>query len=108
MSTVTSPDGTVIDYERYGDGPAVVFIGGAGTYRLIDEGTTAAARLLAAEGFTTVDYDRRGRGRSGDTPPWALEREVEDVAALITATGGTAALCTNSSGADIGLAAASA
>jgi pimeloyl-ACP methyl ester carboxylesterase len=108
MSTVTSPDGTVIDYERYGDGPAVIFIGGASIYRAIDEGTTLAARRLAAEGFTAVEYDRRGRGRSGDTQPWALDREVEDVAALITAAGGTAALCSNSSGADIALAAATA
>ena len=108
MSTITSPDGTVIDYDRYGDGPAVVFIGGAAAYRAIDQGTTQAARLLAAEGFTAVDYDRRGRGRSGDTQPWSLDREVEDVAALIRAVGGAAALCTNSSGADIALAAASA
>jgi pimeloyl-ACP methyl ester carboxylesterase len=108
MSTVTSPDGTVIDYERYGDGPAVIFIGGAGTYRAIDEATTATARQLAAGGFTTVEYDRRGRGRSGDTQPWALDREVEDVAALIAAAGGTAALCSNSSGADVALAAATA
>lgn len=57
---------------------------------------------------TVIDYDRRGRGRSGDTQPWALDREVEDLAALITAVGGAAALCTNSSGADITLAAASA
>jgi pimeloyl-ACP methyl ester carboxylesterase len=88
MSTVTSADGTVIDYDRYGDGPAVIFIGGAATYRTIDEATTQTAKRLAAEGSTTVDYDRRGRGRSGDTPPWALDREVEDVAALITAVGG--------------------
>jgi pimeloyl-ACP methyl ester carboxylesterase len=108
MSTVTSPDGTVIDYDRYGDGPAVVFIGGAATYRAIDEATTQTARRLAAEGFTAVDYDRRGRGRSGDTRPWALDREVEDVAALIKAVGGAAALCSNSSGADVALAAASA
>jgi pimeloyl-ACP methyl ester carboxylesterase len=108
MSTVTSPDGTVIDYDRYDDGPAVIFIGGATAYRAIDEATTQTAKRLAAEGFTTVDYDRRGRGRSGDTQPWALDREVEDLAALITAVGGAAALCTNSSGADIALAAASA
>ncbi len=55
MSTVTSPDGTVIDYDRYGVGPAVVFIGGAATYRAIDEGTTQTARRLAAEGFTAVE-----------------------------------------------------
>jgi pimeloyl-ACP methyl ester carboxylesterase len=108
MSTVTSADGTVIDYDRYGDGPAVVFIGGAATYRAIDEATTQTAKRLAAEGFTTVDYDRRGRGRSGDTQPWALAREVEDVAALINVVGRAAALCTNSSGADVALAAASA
>jgi hypothetical protein len=47
MSTVTSADGTVIDYDSYGEGPAVIFIGGAATYRAIDQGTTQAARLLA-------------------------------------------------------------
>jgi hypothetical protein len=80
MSTVTSPDGTVIDYNRYGDGPAVIFVGGASAYRAADEGTTQTARSLAAGGYTAVDYDRSGRGRSGDTQPWALDREVEDVA----------------------------
>jgi pimeloyl-ACP methyl ester carboxylesterase len=108
MSTVTSSDGTVIDYDRYGDGPAVVFIAGASQYRAIDERTTQAARLLAARGFTAVDYDRRGRGRSRDTAPWALEREVEDLAALIKAVGGPATLYTSSSGAAVAIAAASA
>jgi pimeloyl-ACP methyl ester carboxylesterase len=110
MSTVTSADGTIIDFDSYGAGPAVIFINGASTYREIDELTAATARLLATEGFTSVDYDRRGRGRSGDTPPWSLDREVEDVAALIAAdegsAGGSAALCSNSSGADVALAAA--
>jgi hypothetical protein len=72
MSTVSSADGTVIDYDRYGDGPAVIFLGGAATYRAIDQATTQTAKHLAAEGFTGVDDDRRGRGRSGDTPPWGL------------------------------------
>jgi pimeloyl-ACP methyl ester carboxylesterase len=108
MSTVTSADGTVIDYDRYGAGPAVIFIGGAAAHRAIDAATTQTARRLAAEGFTTIDYDRRGRGRSGDTQPGALAREVEDVAALIKVVGGAAALYSNSSGADIALAAASA
>ncbi|WP_028925337.1 alpha/beta fold hydrolase [Pseudonocardia acaciae] len=108
MSTVTSPDGTVIDYDSHGDGPAVILIGGATQHRAIDERTTRAARLLAAEGFTAVDYDRRGRGRSGDTAPWALEREVEDVAALVEAAGGSAGLYSSSSGATVALAAASA
>ena len=90
MSTVTSADGTTIDYERYGAGPAVIFIGGATQHRAIDPVTTKTTQELAGEGFTTIDYDRRGRGRSGDTAPYALEREVEDVAALIDAVGGSA------------------
>src|SRR6266536_5431357 len=73
-------DSVTAAVDRYGEGPAVIFIGGAASYRAIDEATTQTARRLAAEGFTTVDYDRRGRGRSGDTQPWALAREVEDVA----------------------------
>ncbi|MBB4698848.1 pimeloyl-ACP methyl ester carboxylesterase [Sphaerisporangium siamense] len=108
MSTVTSRDGTVIDFDLYGDGPAVIFIGGATQYRAIDLGTRRTARLLADEGFAAVDYDRRGRGHSGDTSPWALEREVEDVAALIKAAGGTATLYSSSSGATVALAAAEA
>jgi len=105
MSTVTSADGTTIDYDAYGSGPTVIFIGGASQHRAIDQRTTEIAKQLAAEGFTAVDYDRRGRDRSGDTPPWSLGREVEDVAALIEATGAPAALYTSSSGAGIALAA---
>jgi pimeloyl-ACP methyl ester carboxylesterase len=108
VSTVTSPDGTVIDYSRLGAGPAVIFISGASSYRAIDEDTSRAAGLLAGAGFTTIEYDRRGRGRSGDTQPWAVDREVEDVAALIQEAGGTAALYASSSGAAIALAAAGA
>jgi pimeloyl-ACP methyl ester carboxylesterase len=108
MSTVTSPDGTVIDYDRYGDAPAVIFTGGASAYRATDEGTTQNARSLAAEEYTAVDHDWSGRGRSGETQPWALDREVEDVTELIKAAGGAAALCTNSSGADIAMAVATA
>lgn len=106
MGTATSADGTVVDFERHGSGPAVVFIGGATQYREIDPTTPQIARRLADEGFTTVVHDRRGRGRSGDTPPWALQREVEDVSALIDAVGGPAALYTSSSGATVALAAA--
>ena len=108
MSTVTSADGTTIDYDAYGNGPTVIFIGGASQHRAIDQRTTEIAKQLAAEGFTAVDYDRRGRDRSGDTPPWSLDREVEDVAALIEATGAPAALYTSSSGAAIALAAVTA
>ncbi len=108
MSTVTSADGTIIDYDAYGNGPTVIFIGGASQHRAIDQRTTEIAKQLAAEGFTAVDYDRRGRDRSGDTPPWSLGREVEDVAALIEAAGAPAALYTSSSGAGIALAAVTA
>ncbi|MGW5053867.1 alpha/beta fold hydrolase [Actinokineospora sp. NPDC004072] len=108
MSTVTSADGTTIDYDTYGTGPAVILIGGATQFRAIDERTTTGARLLADRGFTTVDYDRRGRGRSGDHPEWAVEREVEDVAALIDAVGGSAALYASSSGSTVALPAAAA
>jgi pimeloyl-ACP methyl ester carboxylesterase len=108
MSTVTAKDGTVIDYQRYGDGPAVVFIGGATQYRAVDQNTTRLAELVGAAGFAAIDYDRRGRGASTDTAPWALEREVEDVAALIAANGGTATLCSSSSGGAVALAAATA
>jgi pimeloyl-ACP methyl ester carboxylesterase len=104
MSTVTSADGTLIDYDAYGSGPPVILIGGASQYRAIDSRTTEIAKHLAEEGFTAVDYDRRGRGRSGDTPPWSLDREVEDLAALIEATG-VPALYTSSSGAGVALAA---
>ena len=105
MSSVASADGTTIDFDTYGSGPAVILIGGASQYRAIDPGTTEIAKHLAGEGLAAVDYDRRGRGRSGDTPPWSLDREVGDLAALIEATGGPAALFTSSSGAAIALAA---
>ena len=105
MSTVTSADGTTIDYDAHGSGPAVILIGGASQYRAIDPLTTEIAKRLAGDGFAAVDYDRRGRGRSSDTRPWSLDREVEDLAALIEATGAPAALYTSSSGAAIALAA---
>jgi pimeloyl-ACP methyl ester carboxylesterase len=105
MSTVTSADGTTIDYDAYGFGPAVILVGGATQHRAIDRRTTEIAKRLGGEGFTAVDYDRRGRGHSGDTPPWSLDREVEDLAALVEATGAPAAVYTSSSGAAIALAA---
>lgn len=106
MSTVTSSDGTVIDYDSYGDGPTVIFVAGAVQHRRIDPGTSAAAARLGDNRFNAIVYDRRGRDRSGDTPPWVLQREVEDVAALIEATGRTATLYSSSSGAAVALAAA--
>ncbi|WP_448608853.1 alpha/beta fold hydrolase [Geodermatophilus sp. URMC 60] len=84
MAGTTSADGTTIAYEAWGDGPLVVVVGGA----FNDRGTWAPlARALADRGFRAVSYDRRGRGGSGDTQPYALEREIEDLAAVIDAAG---------------------
>ena len=82
-ATVTTPDGTVIDYERTGHGPAL--IDAAGHYR---EFTSFGGLIdLLAPKFTVYHYDRRGRGRSTDTQPYAVRREVEDLAALIKEAG---------------------
>jgi pimeloyl-ACP methyl ester carboxylesterase len=82
MEKATSADGTTIGYEAWGDGPLVVVVGGA----FNDRRTWAElAAALAGQGFRAVSYDRRGRGTSGDTEPFAVEREVEDLAAVIAA-----------------------
>jgi alpha-beta hydrolase superfamily lysophospholipase len=82
--TTTSTDGTTIAYEAYGTGPAAVVVGGAwcdrGSFRNL-------ALALAEEGFAGVTYDRRGRGDSTDTQPYAVEREIEDLAAVVRAAG---------------------
>jgi pimeloyl-ACP methyl ester carboxylesterase len=97
-ATTTSADGTTIAYDRRGTGPAVILVGGASQYRVFDPRTAQIADLLAAHGYNVVHYDRRGRGGSGDTAPYATEREVEDIAALIDEVGGSAALFGQSSG----------
>ncbi len=102
MHTVTSRDGTTIAYDRSGKGAAVIFVGGALADR--SAGTPLAAQL--AEHFTVFNYDRRGRGDSGDTPPYAVQREVEDLAALIQEAGGSAFVIGGSSGAVLALDAA--
>ena len=85
METVTSADGTTIAYDVQGAGPLVVVVGGA----FNDRGTWAElAGALAADGFTAVSYDRRGRGGSGNTEPYAVEREIEDLSAVVAAAGG--------------------
>jgi pimeloyl-ACP methyl ester carboxylesterase len=89
-----SRDGTSLAYERSGQGPAVVLVSGA----MSTGGTVAPLAGLLAHHFTTFWYDRRGRGESGDTAPYAVEREVEDLAALIDLAGGEAALYGISSG----------
>lgn len=103
METVRSQDGTPIAYDRTGDGPPVILVAGALGARAFDP--LSPASQLASQ-FTVISYDRRGRGDSGDTPPYAVEREVEDVAALIDAVGGTAYLYGISSGAVLALEAA--
>ncbi|ASO20893.1 pimeloyl-ACP methyl ester carboxylesterase [Actinoalloteichus hoggarensis] len=104
MSTVTSHDGTAIAVDRSGEGPAVILVGGA-----FDTRTSAAplAEVLAAR-FTVFTYDRRGRGDSGDTAPYAVAREVEDLDAVIQAAGGSALVYGRSSGAALALDAAAA
>ncbi len=102
MQYVTSQDGTIIAYERVGQGPALILVGGV----LGDHSQqTPLAQLLAAH-FTVYNLDRRGRGESGDTPPYAVEREVEDLAALLEEAGGQAAVYGTSVCAILALAAA--
>ncbi len=101
MKTVTSKDGTTIAYEQSGKGHPAILVTGA-------LGVRSDARLaeLLAQHFTVMNYDRRGRGDSGDTPPYAVQREIEDIEALIDAAGGSAYLYGLSSGAILALEAA--
>lgn len=98
MNQVISQDGTVIAFDRSGQGPAIILVGGAFQYRAIDPRTAQLAALLAPH-FTVFHYDRRGRGDSHDTQPYAVEREIEDLDALIQEAGGQAAVFGMSSGA---------
>jgi pimeloyl-ACP methyl ester carboxylesterase len=104
MNTVISEDGTAIAYDRLGTGPAVILVGGAFSYRRFPKTVELAERL--AERFTVINYDRRGRGDSADGRSYAVEREIEDLAALIDAAGGSASLWGWSSGAVLALRAA--
>jgi len=104
MQKVTSKDGTYIAYEKRGAGPAVILVDGALCYRSF--GPMSHLAELLAPNFTAYIYDRRGRGDSGDTQPYALERECEDIGALIKEAGGTAYVYGISSGAALALEAA--
>ena len=95
MPSTTSADGTVIDFDQLGDGPAVILICAGPTDR---NSNGELAGLLAAS-CTVFNYDRRGRGQSGDTAPYSVQREIEDLDAVITAAGGSAAVFGNSGGA---------
>jgi pimeloyl-ACP methyl ester carboxylesterase len=96
VDRVTSRDGTSIAFERVGAGPALILVDAAGNYRDFRP-LRAPVERLAAD-FTVHVYDRRGRGASTDTLPYAIEREVEDLDALIAEAGGSASVYAMSSG----------
>jgi hypothetical protein len=95
METVTSADGTIIAFDQIGAGPPLVLVSGASCDRAVD---VRVADGLATH-FTVLNYDRRGRGDSTDTPPYAMEREIEDLEILLAAAGGSAVVVGLSSGA---------
>ena len=106
MPVLTSTDGTEIAYEIVGSGPPVVLVDGAMCFR--DAGPMRAIAEALSDGLTIGLYDRRGRGGSGDTLPFAVDREIEDLAAVIDALGGAAGLFGISSGGALSLRAATA
>ena len=99
---VKSKDGTRIAFDRSGEGRTLILVSGA----LSDRSDLSRLAALLSKRFTVVNYDRRGRGESGDAPRYAVEREVEDIEALIDASGGSARLFGHSSGAVLALEAA--
>ncbi len=104
VNRVLSKDGTPIAFDRQGKGSPVILVDGALCYRAI--GPSGPLAKLLARHFTVFTYDRRGRGESGDTGPYAMEREVEDIGALVSEAGGTAFVWGISSGAVLALEAA--
>ncbi|WP_430787974.1 alpha/beta fold hydrolase [Actinoplanes sp. G11-F43] len=99
MTTTRSTDGTAIDFTRSGTGPAVVITGGA----LNDQAAMAPLADLLATRFTVYNYDRRGRGASGNTEPYQVERELEDLRHMIELAGGSAYVFANCSGGAIAI-----
>jgi pimeloyl-ACP methyl ester carboxylesterase len=106
IETAVSKDGTVIGYSRLGKGPALVLVDGAMCSRAFGPMGTLAEALSPR--FTVYTYDRRGRGASGDTLPYAVSREIEDIEAVIARAGGSAYLYGISSGAALAVQAAAA
>ncbi len=102
--TAISKDGTSITYEKTGKGPTIILVNGALGHRQHNGESDLAAML--AKHFTVIFYDRRGRGESTDTKPYAVEREIEDIEALVIDAGGSAYLYGPSSGAALSLLAA--
>src|SRR5256884_5756082 len=96
MNTLSSHDGTAIAYDRQGEGPALILVNGALTVHSSGSGSELA-KLLAPH-FTVYGFDRRGRGESGDTLPYAVDREIDDIEALIDRAGGPAFLYGHSAG----------
>lgn len=105
MQTVTSQDGTHIAFDKVGSGPAIILVNGAGVSRASDPFMAHLAELLGTH-FTVYNYDRRGRGDSGDTRPFSREREIEDLQALVEDAGGKVMFFGISSGAVLSLDAA--
>jgi len=105
MNKLTSKDGTQIAYDKRGEGPAVILVDGALCHRSF--GPMPRLSELLSPHFTAYNYDRRGRGDSGDRQPYALQREIEDIEALIEEAGGSALVFGTSSGACLALEAAS-
>lgn len=103
MRKVVSRDGTAIAFDKTGQGPTIILVAGA----LGDRSAAASLTPLLAPHFTVFAYDRRGRGDSGDTAPYAVKCEVEDIDALIKEAGGSAFVYGHSSGAVLALEAAS-
>jgi pimeloyl-ACP methyl ester carboxylesterase len=104
METVTSRDGTEIAFDRIGQGPPVILVSGGS----VDRSSLAPLAQELAPDLTVLNYDRRGRGPSGDTPPYAIDREIEDIETMIEAAGGEAGLFGSSSGAVLAMLAAAA
>ncbi|MBZ0301621.1 MAG: alpha/beta hydrolase [Anaerolineae bacterium] len=105
MEHVTSADGTTIVYQQSGTGQPLILVDGALCHRTF--GPMGALAPFLADQFTVTIYDRRGRGDSGDTAPYAVEREIDDLSALIRQAGGSAFVYGISSGAALAVAAAS-
>jgi pimeloyl-ACP methyl ester carboxylesterase len=101
MDKVRSKDGTTIAFDAQGEGPPLILVDGAMTTR--SSGSKPELAKLLAQHFTVYSYDRRGRGDSGDTKPYAVEREIEDIEALIDRAGGSAFVYGHSSGGSLAL-----
>ncbi len=102
MERVRSKDGTTVAFDRLGNGPTVIVVGGA----TCDQVMIRPLAEQLAQRFNLINYDGRGRGDSGDAAPYAVEREIEDLGALIAVAGGTASVYGHSSGACLALHAA--